>query len=264
MKRTTRILAGAVGAIALVGGGFFFAGTGAASAQAAGSTTYQATLNPLNNQTGATGTVTITINGSKATVKEQVSGLAATFMKGPFPHVQHIHIDGASGCPPQSADKSGDGVVSVAEGKPFYGAIGTTLSVSGDTTPAAATDVKIAPSGASFTYNRTVDLDAATLSSIKAGTAAVVVHGLDPTKLSPKAQGEMSELVPSLPLAATAPALCGKLAASQMSAVPSGGVATGGGSTSGFQNTGVLVGGLVLAAGGVVLFANRRRFTAGS
>ena len=39
---------------------------------------------------------------------------------------------------------------------------------------------------------------------------AVVVHGLDPAKVSKKAAKEKSEIVPSLPLAATSPATCGE------------------------------------------------------
>jgi hypothetical protein len=82
----------------------------------------------------------------------------------------------------------------------------------------------------------------------------VVVHGLDPATLSAKAQKEKSDLVPSLPLAATSPALCGVL-----SSMPSGGVATGTGSTSGVEDLGLLAagGGLVALAGGLV--AARRR-----
>ena len=48
----------------------------------------------------------------------------------------------------------------------------------------------------------------------------VVVHGLDPATLPAAAQSKPSDLVPSLPLAATSPALCGTLTASQMSACP--------------------------------------------
>jgi hypothetical protein len=86
------------------------------------------------------------------------------------------------------------------------------------------------------------------------------VHGLDPATLSKTAQGEKSDLVPSLPLAATSPALCGVLAASQMSTIPGGAPDTGGGSTSGVEDAALLGvgGGLILAAGGA--FAARRRF----
>ena len=94
------------------------------------------------------------------------------------------------------------------------------------------------------------------MAAITGGTAVIVVHGLDPATLSAQAQAEPSELVPSLPLAATSPALCGKL-----TAMASGGVKTGGGSTSGVQNEGLyaLSGGLLLAAGATM--ATRRRLS---
>ncbi|MGH6656941.1 MAG: hypothetical protein ACRDVE_17265 [Actinocrinis sp.] len=230
----------------------------AASAQTSPSTTYMATLNPLNHAT-ASGMLMLRLTGSQAVVSEDVKGLAATFMNAPYPHVQHIHIGAKGTCPSASADKNGDGVVSTTEGASAYGGIGTTLSVSGDTSPAAGTDVKIAPSGADFHYSRTITLDAATVSSIKAGTAVIVVHGLDPATLSKQAQGEKSDLVPSLPLAATSPALCGPLQVSQMGMVPGGGVSTGGGGTSGLQDPWLFATGAGLAvAGGGSLVLRRR------
>ncbi|MGH8989154.1 MAG: hypothetical protein ACRDXC_11270 [Acidimicrobiales bacterium] len=70
--------------------------------------------------------------------------------------------------------------------------------------------------------------------------------------------------MPSLPLAATAPALCGPLTASQVSSVPNGAPQTGGGSTAGVQDVTLFaVGGglLVFGAGMLVL---RRRLRASS
>lgn len=231
-------------------------------AAAAGSTSYQAQLAPLNNS-GASGTFMLQLSGSTATITEHVDGLAATFNGQPYPHVQHIHIDAKGQCPGMSADTSGDGVISTTEGAPFYGAIGTTLSTSGDTSPAAGTTLTVAPSGASFDYKRTFDLDAKTLASVQKGTAVIVVHGLDPAKLPQAAQNEKSDLVPSLPLAATSPALCGALTASQMSAMPNGAAATGGGSTAGLQHEGLITGGAALVAAGAATgaVALRRRST---
>jgi hypothetical protein len=227
-------------------------------ATAATSTTYQANLAALNNATGS-GTFMLQLNGSSATVTEDVRGLAATFNGAPYPHVQHIHINGQGMCPSTSADKNGDGVVSTTEGGAAYGAIGTTLSVSGDTSPAAGTDIKIAPSGASYHYSRTITLDAATLASIKGGKAVIVVHGLDPATLGTTAQGEKSDLVPALPLAATSPALCGPLQASQMAQMPTGAADTGGGATSGLQDPWLFgVGGAALLAAGGALIMRRR------
>jgi hypothetical protein len=225
--------------------------------------TYQAQLQALNGS-GASGTVMITVSGDQATVTEHVTGLAATFNNAPYPHVQHIHGGAKGVCPGMEADTSGDKVISTTEGGPSYGAIQTTLSKSGDVSPAAGTTLEVAPSGGSFDYNRSFELNADTMASLKAGTAVVVVHGLDPATLSPQAQGEKSELVPSLPLAATSPALCGTLKASQMSTVPSGSAATGGGSTAGIEDAGLLAAGVALVGAGAAAgaVAYRRRSSA--
>ena len=251
MRKSRALTFSAALAAPLLAGAVF-----APAAFAAGSTMYQATLNSLNNQTGATGTLSLTLNGSSATITEHVSGLAPTFMNAPYPHVQHIHGGAQGVCPDMSADKSGDGVVSTVEGQPSYGKILTTLSTSGDTSPAAGTNIKTAPSGGSYDYSRTIQLDSATLQSIQAGNAVIVVHGDDPSKLPSAAQSEKSELVPSLPLAATSPALCGAL-----QAMPAGAAATGGGSTAGIEDGALIgVGALALLGAGGAL-AYRRRAT---
>src|SRR3954454_14266820 len=156
----------------------------------------------------------IKVSGTQATVTEHAEGLAATFNNAPYPHVQHIHGGAQGVCPGTAADTNGDQVISTTEGAPSYGGILTTLSTSGDTSPAAGTTLEVAPSGGSFNYDRTFTLDKATMDSLKAGTAVVVVHGLDPATLPAAAQSKPSDLVPSLPLAATSPALCGTLTAS--------------------------------------------------
>ena len=258
MKKTLLLTAPAIalGALAL-------AMPGAASA--AGSTSYQAQLAALNHSSGS-GTLMISLNGSQATITEHVDGLAASFSGKPYPHVQHIHIGAQGTCPTTAADANHDGVISTTEGAASYGAIGTTLSTSGDSSPAAGTTLTVAPSGASFDYQRTLTLDSKTLASLQAGTAVIVVHGLDPATLSKQAQGEKSDLVPSLPLAATSPALCGTLSASQMSVMPGGAADAGGGSTAGLQDEGMLaLGGGLIAAGAVAGgFALRRRASLGS
>ena len=233
----------------------------AAPAHADSGTSYQATLAAINGS-GASGTVRLSLNGNAATISEHVNGLAASFMGAPYPHVQHIHGGAMGVCPTTSADTNKDGVISTTEGVPFYGAVITTLSTSGDTSPAAGTNLKAAPSGGSYEYSRTITLDSKTVDAIKGGTAVIVVHGLNPTTLSAAAQAEKSDLVPSLPLAATSPALCGKVVSSQMSGIPNGSVATGGGSTSGLQNEGFLAAGGVMLLGAGALMGARRRLTA--
>lgn len=261
MKRKAAFAAVPAAALALA-----VAPASAALAQgdSSASTSYQATLAPQNNQSGASGMLSLTLNGNTATVTEHVSGLAATFNGQPFPHVQHIHGMGNGACPTSADDANGDGVVSTVEGHAAYGMILTTLSTSGDTSPAAGTDIKIAPGGSSYDYSRTITLSDDALSAVKGSNAVIVVHGDDPTKLPTAAQSETSQLVPSLPLAATAPALCGKLVAAQMTSMPTGGAATGGGSTSGIEDEGLLAlgGGLVLVAGGGIAIALRCRKSA--
>ena len=225
----------------------------AAPASADSGTSYQATLNALNHS-NASGMATVNLNGDQGTVKVSWTGLAAKFGGGAYPHVQHIHGGARGACPTMSDDKNGDGVISTTEGGPAYGGILTTLSTKGDTSPAAGTNIKIAPGGGSTNYTRTIQLSSDSVSALRNGTAVIVVHGLDPATLSKKAQKEKSDLVPSLPLAATSPALCGVL-----SSMPSGGVATGIGSTAGVEDLGLLVaGGGLLAAGGALMVSRKR------
>ncbi|MBT1004052.1 hypothetical protein KIH31_15805 [Paenarthrobacter sp. DKR-5] len=247
MKKSAFLVAPALalGALALSG----------SPAMAADTTTYQANLASINGSS-ASGSLMITLNGDQATVSEQVSGLAATFGGKPYPHVQHIHIGGQGMCPTPAADTNKDGVISTTEGGPAYGGIGTTLSTSGDTSPAAGLTLTAAPSGPTINYNRTFTLDAKTVASLKSGKAVVVIHGLDPATLPAGAQKEKSDLVPSLPLAATSPAACGTLMA-----MPAG--APGTGITTPAQDQGPDMG-LIAAGGGLVAaagaaFAVRRK-----
>ncbi|KRF19011.1 hypothetical protein ASG90_03765 [Nocardioides sp. Soil797] len=216
--------------------------------------TYQTSLDPLNGSSGS-GMAMITVQGDQATVQMSWSGLPKTFKDADYPHVQHIHIGSEGTCPTPSLDKNGDGIVDTVEGTPAYGDIGTTLSLKGDTSPDAGTNIKIAPGGDTLEYNRTITLSQDVVDSLSSGTGVIVVHGLDPATLSKKAAGAKSNLVPSLPLAATAPALCGAL-----DMTPKGGVDTGSGSTSGVENLGMFgLGGGLLAAAAVGMMARRRK-----
>lgn len=254
MKRRTALLLAPAAALPLA-----LMATPAFAASSGSTTTYQATLTPvpLNGQT-ASGTITVRLTGNTARITEHVTGLAATFNGAPYPHVQHIHGLAMGTCPPASADSNGDGVIAVSEGAPSYGGIQTTLTVSGDTSPTSATNLKRAPSGSTIDYTRTIQVSQSTVDALTGGTAVVVVHGLDPAKAAPAATKTKSELVPSLPLAATSPALCGAL-----KVVPAGGVATGLGSGPATQLPLFVGGGVaLLAAGGLALAARRQRATA--
>ena len=222
----------------------------------------QTTLNTMNNS-GTTGEAMVDVHGNQATVTVNVTGAAETFMDGPFPHAQHIHISAQGVCPPATADTDGDGVVSTPEGHPFYGHIGTSLTTEGDTSADSALAVDRFPGGSSYTYERTFDLNADTAQSLKDGTAVVVVHGVDPAKMPAAAAKKMSPLDPKLPLAATLPAACGTLGASQMEAMPDGGADTGvetdtnTGATAGIAAAGV--GAMALAASGMFVAHRRAR-----
>ncbi|QYF91050.1 hypothetical protein [Arthrobacter sp. PAMC25284] len=251
MNKTLRFLAVptlALGALALSG----------APAMAADES-YQSTLGQINGSS-ASGTVTVDVTGNQAHAVLKVSGLAPTFMDAPYPHVQHIHGGAKGECPSPTADKDGDKVISTTEGAPFYGGIVTTLSTSGDTSAAAGLDLKVAGQGASYTIDRTFDLNAETKAALEAGTAVVVVHGLDPATLSAAGQAAKSDLAPTLPLAATSPALCGTLTVGQMS-MPVGGADTGVAQSTTGMDAGTLAlgGGLVLAAVAGGAYVVRRR-----
>lgn len=287
-KKRLRIPFSAAGAVGLGVAALSLAAPGMGFAQGTGATTYVANLQPvpLNTPAGAaSGHLTLTLNGDQATVSEQVTGLATTlptdtatlaslgipaaFAGKPFPHVQHIHINGQDACPTATADTNGDGVISTVEGQPAYGMIGTTLSEGTAATDAStATNVTDAPGGGSFTYNRTFTMNQATLTAIRANKAVVVVHGLNPANAPKASLTTANSLDVTLPgatkplaLIGTAPALCGVLTASQMSAVPAGAPQTGGGSTAGVQDLGLLTtgGALILAGGGLVAIRMRRK-----
>jgi len=240
-------------AVALAAAAAGLAMVPAGAAHADGAQTYTATLNSINGS-GGSGMLKLNLSGDQATVTENWSGLAAQFGGGAYPHVQHIHIDGKGTCPTSSADKNGDGIVDTVEGQPAYGGIGATLSTKGSTSAKAATNIKIAPGGSSTNYHRTITLDSKTADAVRNGSAVIVVHGLDPSTLTKKAQKEKSNLVPSLPLAATSPALCGAL-----TSMPAGAPQTGTGSTAGVEHRGMfaLGGGLVTMAGAVLLMRRR-------
>ncbi|CEA09770.1 hypothetical protein BN1051_03143 [Arthrobacter saudimassiliensis] len=221
----------------------------------------QAALNTLNNS-GTSGQAMVEVHGTEATVTVDVSGAAETFMDGPFPHAQHIHINAQGTCPGPDADTDGDGVVNTTEGHPFYGMIGTSLTTEGDTSPDSALAVERFPGGSAYSYERTFQLDAETAASLEDGSAVIVVHGVDPALMPAAAAEKMSDLDPTLPAAATLPAACGTVAVSQMGAMPDGGADTGvetgadQGMGAGLSAAGVGVGGLAVAAAALV--ARRR------
>ncbi len=222
-----------------------------------GSTSYQANLTALN-QSGVSGTGMVTLDGNSATVMIKASGLLAG-----APHAQHFHIGALGTCPTDADDKDGDGFLSTTEGAGAYGAIGTSLTLTGDTSPDSGLAVDRFPTadGGSENYSRTLEVTDDVHKAFEAGTAVLVVHGVDKNGSGTYDGDIKSDLDPSLPMEATAPAACGALKVAQMGTTPSGGAETGGGSTSGIENQGAIGVGALAAVGAVAAgaVAYRRR-----
>ena len=223
-----------------------------------GAHSYQSDLGALN-QSGVDGTGMVTLDGNTATVMIEASGLLAG-----SPHAQHFHIGAQGECPTDADDTNGDGFVSVTEGAPFYGAIGSSLTTTGDTSPASGLAIDRFPTaeGGSISYERTFEVTDDVHAAFEAGTAVLVLHGVDKDGSGAYDGTVMSDLDPSLPMEATAPAACGALTAAQMGAAPAGGAETGAGSTVGTEQTAAMgVGALAAvgaAAAGAVAYRRRQ------
>jgi len=122
---------------------------------------YTVNLSELNNS-GVSGTATLTLMGDKLEVHIQASGLEPDKA-----HPQHIHgfveNNKNSTCPTIAADTNGDGLVDLVEGLPSYGPVLLTLSP----TPTA-------PDG-TIDYKQTFDMTA-DLRPLQ--NRAIVLHGL--------------------------------------------------------------------------------------
>lgn len=222
-------------------------------AQSATTQTYQANLTSLNNS-GATGTATVSVTGDQVTVNITSTGLSAN-----LPHAQHIHIGGNNTCPTMADDSNKDGILSTVEGQPAYGSVKVSLTTSGDTSANSAVAVDRFPTAdgnGGVTYSRTFTLPSG-VSASDIANGVIVQHGVasitgDKTKYDGSAK---SQLDSSLPLEATAPADCGKLIA-----MPNGGASTGGGATAGIEHAGLIAGGsaAVVAGGAALALRNKR------
>lgn len=216
---------------------------------------FTANLSQLNDS-GASGTAWVKLQGHTVTVKVTTKGLLAG-----APHAQHIHIGAKGQCPSNDTKGTGvNGALRVKDAMADYGMIGASLTTSGDTTPDSGLAVTRFPTG-DYTYKRTFTVSDDVMMNLTKGKAAVVVHGVDLNGNGKYDGASKSELDPSLPEEATDPAACGKLNMSQMSHMPSGGVQTGDGSTMPSSSNGQLMGvgatAIVAAAGGYAL-ARRR------
>lgn len=220
-----RIIAGGAAALAAV--------TFGVSPAHAQQESLSAQLSPLN-RSGDSGSASVSVSGNQMTVRVETNGVSPS-----APHAQHIHIGGTNTCPPGSAAGKSEprDLIDTAEGQPSYGEVRVSLTTEGATGADSALAVDRFPTAdgsGRYVYTRTFDLPSGvTVDDVRRGV--VVVHGISELFGDQAAyDGDpRSSLNPDLPLEATIPALCGKLAAAQVGAPPQGGVSAGAGGTAG-------------------------------
>jgi hypothetical protein len=125
-----------------------------------GALTREVTLDPVNDSSIA-GTARVSLAGSHLYVWVSLGGRIAGHM-----HMQHIHLPKGNGrgrCPTPDLDRNGDGLVSLAEGLPAYGA------------PAVSLEPFPMPTGLRYEYSRTLRVRP----GLPLDRGVIVVHGME-------------------------------------------------------------------------------------
>lgn len=159
---------------------------------------FAATLQPIPHDASADGGSDVSGQASLALAGRNLTvDLTATGLTPNEPHAMHIHgvLDGTNECPPASADVNTgdpidsvtpqiegtpDGLISLAEGLPFYGPIDVSFTQSGDTSAASGLALErfaSADASGTLTYHRSFRIPinvAKNLSNLH-----IVVHGTD-------------------------------------------------------------------------------------
>lgn len=171
------------------------------------------------NGSSVDGTAAVMLDGMQLTVMVDVSGHSPG-----LPHAQHIHFEPggeAPVCPTADADADGDGLITTAEGQPAYGGVQVSLTTEGDFGADSALAVDrfpVAEDDGSVTYERTFELDQATVDQLMQMEQVVVaLHGIDLDDSGQYDGDAPSSLDPSLPLEATIPAACAEVPLDGMS-----------------------------------------------
>ena len=182
----------------------------AAPAQTRGADRVEVALAPVphpgeDGNAAASGTIRATlVRDDRLVVVVRATGLTPN-----LPHAMHVHgaQEGGNVCPPASA-AGDDGVVSTADGAPFYGGIRLSLTTEGDTSPASALALDrfpVADRNGRLTYVRVIEDVPADVAAVL-DDLHVVVHGLDYAPVN----GAYDDNAPLLQGAeATLPVLCG-------------------------------------------------------
>jgi serine/threonine protein kinase len=166
---------------------------------------------PTNRVTG-NGKATVQLVGDVATVSVDTQGLFAGA------HLLHIHAGARGICPPASAAHLHNGHLSIStgDGLPFYGAVVESLTTHGDTSGRSLLAFPRYPSVSDIRYTRRIKVPRGVAGAIRAGSAVVIVHGIDYNRNGVYDNGlDRSDLDPAFPGEETAPALCGTLRAAK-------------------------------------------------
>jgi hypothetical protein len=132
--------------------------------------TREVALEPVNNSVIA-GTARLALSGSRMYAWVSLGG----YIEG-RQHMQHIHVpegNAPGSCPTADLDRDHDGLISLEEGVPAYGA------------PAVSLEPFPAPTDVTFEYSRTLTVAPAPALD----RAVVVVHGMD-------VEGKYDETIP--------------------------------------------------------------------
>ncbi len=226
--------------------------TPAPAAAPAASQTFQVNLTQ-QNKSNASGSATVTLNGTNVTVNLRATGLSPNLA-----HAQHIHVGGQATCAVPGADTDKDGFVSSKEAEPATGPVRIALTTTGDVAPGSALAVDRFPkadASGNLTYNRTFALPAG-VTAANLAQATIDQHGIS-ALFNDKAKydgDKKSDLDNKLPFETTAIATCGKL-----TSTPVGAPATGIGSTAGIESPVLLTFGAIALVGAAALVIQNRR-----
>jgi hypothetical protein len=192
-----------------------------------GVTSFTATLAPLNSS-GVRGTATATLRGELLTITISSHGKVPG-----LPHAQHIHIGGRHVCPPPTATGHGEhGRLRTKdpEAVAARGPVKVSLTTYGDTGAASEIALTRFPVGDTV-YRRTFTVSPAVAAQLRTGAGVIEQHGVDYNHNGRYDGAARSDLDPTLPEEATAPAACGKLVRVPLDP-PRGAVEAGGGGTA--------------------------------
>ena len=196
------VLAGAVAAVIAV--------TSGSSSSPPVKGGFAAAVRPVpTNRVNATGRATVQLHGNVATVTVDTNGLLQAA------HLMHIH-GGTGNCPPASAAVvyKGNRFIGASVGDKYYGPVVTSLTQTGDTSPASHLSSSLFPQVGDIRYQRTLTLGPGVAQQIRNGLAVIVVHGIN----YDGGKAYDSYLGPGVE--ATAPALCGPLFPAQTAVTP--------------------------------------------